>query len=54
MNQIIESIFPAIISGILATVVTLFWQNRAKNLRSEKKSLLHSWPIDIVLLIVKV
>ncbi len=37
MNQIIESVFPAIISGILATVVTLFWQNRAKKLEVRKE-----------------
>lgn len=37
MNQTAITILAALLSGILATIVTLFWQNRAKRLDSRRE-----------------
>ncbi len=37
MTQIIITIISAIISGILATIITLWWQNRVEKLKTRKE-----------------
>lgn len=37
MNQTAITILAAVLSGILATIVTLFWQNRAKKIDSRRE-----------------